>query len=82
MADDAKSDRETGQTRAWADQVEKLRWLYRVTGVSSADFIGPILQGPLNEAFEQIAGAVKQIKSAETRHRAKAVHTNDVGGES
>jgi hypothetical protein len=58
------TDRKTDQTRAYADQVEKLQWLYRLTGVSSAEFIGPRIEKDLDEAYEKIRPIVEQLQAA------------------
>lgn len=55
------AERKTDQTRAWADQVEKLQWLYRLRGTKSAEFIGPLIEDKLNEAYESIRPIVEQL---------------------
>lgn len=64
------TNQKTDQTRAWADQVEKLQWLYKLKGITSADFIGPIIAKKLDAAYAEIEPLVEQIKAS-----------NDVGGE-
>lgn len=74
-------DRKTDQTRVWAEQVEMLQWLYRIDGTRSADFIGPLIAGPLDAAYERIRPIVEQIKAREAPADAAPVMANDLGGE-
>jgi hypothetical protein len=57
-----QTGRKTDQTRAWAEQVYKLQWLWRLKGVSSADFIGPLIAKKLDAAFEEIRETVQQLQ--------------------
>ncbi len=76
-------EQKTDQTRAWAEQVEKLQWLYRIEGTRSADFIGPLIAEPLDEAFERIRPIVEQIKLRDEQARKlrdePPVLANDLG---
>lgn len=53
--------RATDQTRAWADQVEKLQWLYKLKGITSAEFIGPRIAADLDAEFEKIRPVIEQL---------------------
>ncbi len=68
----------TSLVRLYEGQVEKLGWLFKVRGVSSAEFIGSRIEADLNAEFEAIRPIVEQIKEAQS----KPVLTHDVGGES
>lgn len=58
--------KKTAQTRAWDDQVEKLTWLWKLKGISSADFIGPLIAEALDAEFEALRPIVEQLKAQET----------------
>lgn len=62
-------ERKTDQTRVYADQVEKLKWLYRLKGITSAEFIGTRIEGDLDEEYEKIRPLIEQLNP-------------DLGGES
>ncbi len=57
------TERKTDQTRAYADQVEKLQWLYKLRGVTSAEFIGPRIEEDLNAEYEKIRPLIEQLES-------------------
>jgi hypothetical protein len=54
--------RVTDQTRAWADQVVKLQWLYKLKGITSAEFIGPRIAADLDAEYEKIRPVVEQLQ--------------------
>ncbi|HVL16036.1 MAG TPA: hypothetical protein VM529_25910 [Gemmata sp.] len=72
--------RATDQTRAWADQVEKLGWLYKLTGTTSAEFIGPRIEDDLNAEYEKIRPVVEQLRAVVDADGPVMVNDIDAGG--
>ena len=62
--------RKTDQTRAWEEQVKKLQWLFKLKQITSAaDFIGPLIEGPLNQAYEKIRPMVEELEAKKSLDR-------------
>ena len=57
------TERETDQTRVYADQVRKLRWLWRLRSISSSEFIGSRIEADLDAEFEKIRQMVERLEA-------------------
>lgn len=66
------TERKTDQTRVFEDQVDKLKWLFRLKGVTSAEFIGPRIERDLEAEFEKIRPLVEQLTSVSTQDLGEA----------
>lgn len=50
--------------RVLEEQADKLGWLFKVRGISSAEFIGSRIEADLDAEYEAIRPLVEQIKAA------------------
>lgn len=67
----------TSLVRLYEEQAEQLGWLYKLKGISAAEFIGTRIEAALDAEYEKIRPIVEQIKAA----KADPVLVPDLGGE-
>ncbi len=74
----------TKATRVAEDLADKLGWIIRLEGGSSAEILDPAIRPLIEQRFERIRPAAEEIKAAEDKHRRiRPVGTHhDIGGES